>query len=390
MTDRKQAAIAGVGMTELYKRGTAEKTLGGLCYEAILAACADAGISPRDIDGFTSYADETPPDQLAQALGMRELRYSGAVFGGGGGGSCAAIGNAANAIAAGDAEIVVLYHAMRRTEERRYGGGAGLAYHPGSEWATPFGLMTPAQSFGMIVRRHMHEFGTTVEQLGALAITQREHAVRNPLAKMRKPLTLEDYLAGRMIADPFRLFDCTLENDGAAAVIVTSAQRAADLKHAPAFVAAVSQGGPPSWANPLYDHNALPEVYPTAGHSTIASELYRKAGIGPHDIDVAELYDHFTGMVLLQLEDYGIAERGGSGAYVAAGHARWDAGKVAVNTHGGNISEGNVHGTTHIIEAVRQIRGTSSSQVENMELALVTGGPSMIPSSSMILAKAAS
>ncbi|HVW43662.1 MAG TPA: lipid-transfer protein [Amycolatopsis sp.] len=390
MSDRAQAAIAGFGMTELYKRGTATKTLAGLCCEAILAACRDAGISPHDIDGFTSYADETPPDQLAEALGMHELRYAGAVFGGGGGGSCAAIGNAANAIAAGDAEIVVLYHAMRRTEERRYGGAAGLAYHPGSEWASPFGLMTPAQSFAMIVRRHMHEYGTKPEHLAALAITQREHAVRNPLAKMRKPLTLEDYFAARIIADPFRLFDCTLENDGAAAIVVTSAARAADLAQPPAFVKAVSQGGPPSWANPLYDHNALPEIYPTAGHSTIARNLYRKAGIGPADLDVAELYDHFTGMVLLQLEDYGIAERGQAGAYVEAGHARWDAGKVAVNTHGGNISEGNVHGTTHIIEAVRQLRGTSSSQVEGAELALVTAGPSMIPSSSMILAKEAS
>jgi acetyl-CoA acetyltransferase len=213
--------------------------------------------------------------------------------------------------------------------------------------------------------------------------------MRNPLARMRSPLTLEQYLDARMIAEPFRLYDCTQENDGAAALVITSAERAASLRHAPAHVTAVSQGGPASWANPLYDHNATVDVYPTAGHSTIARNLYAQSGLGPQDLGAAQLYDHFSGMVLLQLEDYGIAERGQSGAYVRSGAARFDAGRVAVNTHGGNLSEGNIHGATHIIEGVRQIRGTSSSQVPDLEHCLVTAGPSMIPSSSMILSKEA-
>jgi acetyl-CoA acetyltransferase len=389
MTMKNKTAIAGIGATPYYKRGTAESTLAQLACEAILAACADAGISSSEIDGFSSYSEEVLPHFLAPALGIPAMRYSSTVWGGGGGGSCAAIGNASAAIAAGFADVIVLYHAVRRTEAKRFGGEAGFARHFGDEWASPFGLMTPAQSFALIVRRHMHEYGTSQEQFGALAITQREHALRNPLAMMQKSLTMEDYLASRMITDPFRLFDCTLENDGACALIVTSAERARDLRQPPAYVAAVAQGGPTSWSNPLYDHNAAPDVYPTAGHGTIARDLYAAAGAGPDDIDVAQLYDHFSGMVLLQLEDYGFCGRGESGPFVADGGVRWAGGRIPVNTHGGNLSEVNLHGTTHLIEGVRQIRGTSTSQVVDAELCLVTGGPSPTPSSSMILSRSA-
>jgi len=380
------AAIVGIGTTEYYRRDGTDKTVVRLACEAILAACKDAGIGVDEIDGFSSYSEETPPSVIAPTLGIPELTLSAMVWGGGGGGSCAAIGNAVAAIAAGHANVIVLYHAVRRTQATRFGGGGGFtrAVNP---WTFPYGLMTPAQQFAMIVRRHMYEHGTTYEHLGHLAITQREHARTNPRALMQEELTMDDYLASRMISDPFRLFDCCLENDGGGALIVTSADRARDLRKPPAYVLATAQGGPGSWANALSDQNAPPDLYPTAGHRSLAARLFASAGLSPADVDVAELYDHFSGMVLLQLEDYGFCKPGDAGPFVAEGGARWPTGKLPVNTHGGNLSEVNLHGTTHLIEGVRQIRGNAANQVAGAEVCLVTGGPSPLPSSSMLLGK---
>jgi acetyl-CoA acetyltransferase len=385
MSIRGAAAIVGVGTTEYYKRGRSPFTLEQLVCKAIITACEDAGIDAREIDGFTSFSELTMPHVIAPTLGIPEMRYSAQVWGGGGGGSCAAVGNAVSAIMAGYANVVVLYHAMRRTDDKRPGGAGALAN--ASPWCLPYGLITPAQQFSMMVRRHMYEFGTTYEHLGMQAISQRSHAIRNPLSMMKSELTMDEYLAARMIADPFRLFDCTMENDGAAAMIITSAERAKDLRQQPAMIAGVSQGGRAEWGHALADQSAPPDLYSTAGHATIAKNLYAAAGLGPSDVDVAQLYDHFSGMVLLEMEDYGLCGRGESGPFVASGATTWPNGSVPVNTSGGNISEVNLHGTTHIIEAVRQIRGTSTSQVDGAEVSLVTGGPSPLPSSSMILTR---
>jgi acetyl-CoA acetyltransferase len=206
---------------------------------------------------------------------------------------------------------------------------------------------------------------------------------------MRSELTMDEYLQGRKIADPFRLYDCTLENDGAAAVVITSAARANSCRQPPAYMLASAQGGFGSWAHVLSDHNAPEEIYASAGQADVARRLYQMAGVRPSDIDVAQLYDHFSGMVLLALEDFGFCGKGESGPFVAAGHTQWG-GFIPVNTHGGNLSEANLHGTTHIIEGVRQIRGTSSSQVPEAELCLVTGGPSPVPTSAMLLSKSPS
>jgi acetyl-CoA acetyltransferase len=314
------------------------------------------------------------------------------VWGGGGGGACAAIGNAAAAIVAGHCNVAAVYHGIRQPPGQRFGEvfarsptPGGTATAAGRDFIAPYGLMAPGQMFALIVRRHMHLYGTTSEHLAHVAMTQREHARRNPKAIRQDPMTMEDYFNARMISDPFRLFDYCNENDGAGALILVSAERARDLKQKPAYVMAVAQGGAGGWGNSI-GHQTMPEaIYATAGHGQIASDLYAMAGVGPNDIDVAELYDHFSGMVLLQLEDYGFCDQGESGALAAAGGLRWDTGKIPVNTHGGNLSEVYLHGTTHMIEGVRQIRGTSTAQVEDAELALVTGGPSPIPSSSMIL-----
>jgi acetyl-CoA acetyltransferase len=228
-------------------------------------------------------------------------------------------------------------------------------------------------------------YGTKPEHLGAQCISQREHAIRNPKALMRSPMTLEDYFASRMICDPFHLFDCCQENDGAGAVIVVPAERARDFKQRPAYIMGVAQGGSAGWGSWMGQHNQWDEVYPTAGHGLIAKNLYKMAGVGPKDINVVEFYDHFSGMVLLQLEDYQLCGKGESGPFVAEGHTKWNGGSLPVNTHGGNLSEVYLHATTHIVEGVRQIRGISTSQVKDAELCLVTGGPSPVPSSGMIL-----
>jgi len=393
MSIKDKTAIVGIGLTDYYKRGqSGVKSHLDLCLEAILKACADAGIHPHEIDGFSSYMDEMNASIVAPALGCPEVRFSNLVWGGGGGGSCAAIGAAAAAIEAGYCDTVAVYHGIRQPPGLRFGevfarppGNAGTISTASRDFVAPYGLMAPGQMFALIVRRHMHQYGTTTDHLAAVAMTQREHARRNPKALRRDPMTLDDYYNSRMISDPFRLFDYCNENDGAGAVIVVSAERAKDLKQKPAYIMAVAQGGAGGWGQSISQQTMPDDIYPTAGHGQLARDLYRMAGVGPGDIDVAELYDHFTGMVLLQLEDYGFCGKGESGPMVAEGAMRWDTGKIPTNTHGGNLSEVYLHATTHIVEGVRQIRGTSTSQVKDAELALVTGGPSPVPSSSMIL-----
>ena len=393
MSIKDKTAIVGIGLTDYYKRGqSGVKTHLDLCLEAILNACADGGIHPHEIDGFSSYMDEMNASIVAPALGCPEVRFSNLVWGGGGGGSCAAVGAAAAAIQAGYCDVVAVYHGIRQPSGQRFGEvfarqptNSGTVSMASRDFIAPYGLMAPGQMFALMVRRHMHQFGTTTDHLAAVAMTQREHARRNPKALRRDPMTLDDYYNSRMISDPFRLFDYCNENDGAGCVIVVSAERAKDMKQKPAYIMGVAQGGAGGWGQSITQQTMPDDIYPTAGHGQLARDLYRMAGVGPDDIDVAELYDHFTGMVLLQLEDYGFCGKGESGPMVAEGGMRWDGGRIPTNTHGGNLSEVYLHATTHIVEGVRQIRGTSTSQVKDAEIALVTGGPSPIPSSSMII-----
>jgi acetyl-CoA acetyltransferase len=188
-----------------------------------------------------------------------------------------------------------------------------------------------------------------------------------------------------MISDPFRLLDYCLETDGAVAVVIASAERARDLRQRPVFISGAAQGGHGRWAEYSHTLQMPDDLFTTAGATSVARELYAMAGVRPADIQIAELYDHFTGMVLLQLEDYGLAPRGESGPFVENGGIRWPDGRLPVNTHGGNLSDVYLLGMTHIVEAVDQLRGTANCQVEGAELALVSGGPSRIPTSALIL-----
>ena len=187
------------------------------------------------------------------------------------------------------------------------------------------------------------------------------------------------------ISDPLCLYDYTMESDGAVAVVTTSAARARDLRHPPVYIMASAMGGDGRWGRGIYWMGMPDDIYASAGGEAVARMLYERAGIGPGDVDVALLYDHFTPMVLMQLEDYGFCAKGEGGPFVAEGNLRWPTGSIPVNTHGGNLSEAYIIGMTHVKEAVEQLRGTAVNQVDGAEVALVTGGPSSIPMSAVLL-----
>jgi acetyl-CoA acetyltransferase len=246
----------------------------------------------------------------------------------------------------------------------------------------PYGLVSPVQQLAVLTRRYMHDYGATSEHFARVAVSQRRNAARNPRAFFRDLITLEDVLASRMIADPLHLLDCSLETDGACAVVVTTAERARDLRQRPAYIAGASQGmGPRQYmmSGLAYrdDPFDMPSVY-------AARDVYAQAGIGPEDINVAEFYDVFSPMVLWQLEAYGFCKRGEAGPFVEDGRIDWPTGELPVNTHGGSLSEAYVHGFNHILEAVRQLRGTSSCQVPAATVALVAAA-AVVPTSALIL-----
>ena len=251
----------------------------------------------------------------------------------------------------------------------------------------PFGLLAPPQMLALMVRRHMHLYGTKQEHLAEIAISTRLNANRNPRAVMHaRPMSIDDYYASRMISDPLRLYDCCLESDGACAVVLTSSDHARDLRKRPVSVLAAAQSSGPGWGSgPLGSHNMPSESYATTNSVALAEELFGQAGVTPSDIDVAQIYDHFSGMVIIALEDYGFCPRGQGGDFVADGNIRWQGGSLPINTAGGNLSEAYLHGFNHIAEGVRQLRGESTSQVADAELCLVTGGLGVAPTTGLIL-----
>ncbi|MGH7893974.1 MAG: thiolase C-terminal domain-containing protein [Candidatus Binatia bacterium] len=390
MSLRDRTCIVGVGSTAYGKRGAFfERSQVDQIREALGQALADSGLDRRDVDGFASYSvDPNDAARLAPALGIPNVDHASLVHGGGGGGTCGAIANAAAAIMAGLADVVMVYKVITQPPHARFGASYGLAQvaaDPYSDFHRPFGLVSPAQFFALIFRRHMHRYGTDPLALAEVAVTTRMHARRNPKALMQAPLSIADHQASRMIADPFRLYDCCQENDGAAVLLVTSAERARDCRQRPVYVMAGAQGGDALWGEGLTTQNAPEPLYTSAGHAHLARRLYEMAGIGPDAVDVALLYDHFSGMVILQLEDYGFCKPGEGGPFVQSGAIRWPDGRLPVNTHGGNLSEVYLLGMTHAMEGVHQLRGTSTAQVADAEVALVTAGPSNLPTSSLLL-----
>jgi acetyl-CoA acetyltransferase len=395
----REAAIVGVGATPYYKRGESwPRTTTEMACEAILAACEDAGIPVKEIDGFAyysgagaGYGDKMDTADFMETLGIPEVTFTASLTSGGGG-SAGSVGLARAAIVAGDATVVVTVMALQQARQRLGTVFAAVAPDPVNSFLQPSGLAGPGHLMSVLARRHMHLYGTRREAFCEIALTERENAQTRPKARFRGvPLTKEDYFNARMIAEPLCLYDFCQETDGAVAVITTSTERARDLRQKPVPIVAVAHGGSKDWGRAFAWMGMPDEYFASAGNKPIANRLYKQAGLSPADIDVALLYDHFTPMVLMQLEDYGFCERGEGGEFVESGAIRYSPdrkqGSIPVNTHGGQLSEAYIIGMTHIVEGVEQMRGSAINQVDGALHALVTGGPASLPVSGLILGR---
>ncbi|MBW1881954.1 MAG: lipid-transfer protein [Deltaproteobacteria bacterium] len=369
---RDRFAIVGIGETEYTRAGRASQPEFTLACEAVSKALDDAGLCPGDVDGLCCYGYEhSDPLTLAQALGLEHLSFA-ALYPGGGNAATGIVHHALTGLAAGEAQVVVCYRSICQGQFGRYGQSlqdpVEQAQAAWRDFAGPFGMFTAAQLYALGARRHMALYGTTSAQFGRVAVASYDNAQRNPRAGMYgKPIRLADHQASRMIADPYRLFDCCQESDGAAAVVVTRVERARSCPHR-----VVSIAGAAHRMERLHGVDNRPaQLWAEGGLAGSAAELYRRAGIGAQEIQVAQLYDAFTGNVIMHLEDFGFCARGEAGPFVESGAIDWPHGSLPVNTAGGNLAEAYIHGFSHVLEAVRQMRGTSTSQVADAEHGLV-------------------
>lgn len=387
MSESRAATIVGIGESE-YRRwgGFADRDEFQLGVIAIMAAARDCGLELSRLDGLATFSDPTlNPAILQQALGMERLRFSATVWGGRGGAPCGALSLAVAAVQSGQANYVAVFRSLCQGQTRRYGQFYAGRTH--ASLTAPFGLLSAPQMLALVLQRYRFEHGFTDEQMAAVALICRDNAQRNPRAVMcGRPLTLAQYLASRMIADPLRLFDCCIETDGACALIVTTAERARDLARRPVRVLAASHGGGRDWSTgAMGAHNMPSDTYLTGNQRELADELFAAAGVTRDSIDTIQIYDHFTGMTFITLEDFGFCRPGEGPAYVGAGHLAWPRGQMPMNTAGGSLSEAYLHGLNHLVEGVRQLRGESTSQVSDARVCLITGGGGISPSSAAIL-----
>jgi acetyl-CoA acetyltransferase len=383
---RDAAAIVGIGATEFSKEsGRSELRL---AVEACEAAIADAGLEPAQIDGMVTYTQDTNPEiEIARNLGVGELSFFSRIHHGGGA-ACGTVQQAVLAVHAGVADYVVCYRAFNERSGHRFGAGVqGRAPVANAEqahfaWYAPFGLLTPAQWVAMFGTRYMHEYGATSEDFGRVAVADRKHAATNPKAWFyEKPITLEEHQQSRWIVEPLHLLDCCQESDGAQAIVVTSLERARDLPNAPAVINSSAQGaGENQDMMTSYYRDSitgLPEM------GLVARQLWNTTGLGPDDIQTAVIYDHFTPLVLPQLEEFGFCGRGEAKEFLRDGNVELG-GRLPINTHGGQLGEAYIHGMNGIAEGVRQVRGTSVNQVGGVEHVLVTAGTG-VPTSALVL-----
>jgi acetyl-CoA acetyltransferase len=371
----RRAVIVGIGATEFSKAsGRSELRL---ATEATLAALADAGLERGAVDGAVTFTmDSTPETELARSAGFGDLRFFARAPHGGHGG-CATLLFAALAVESGSAHTVVCYRALNERSGVRFGQAGGYDPGEGAEgvrlsWLTTFGATVPATFAAILARRYMHETGATSEDFGRLSVLSRRNAATNPNAWFyEKPITLEDHQNSRLISDPLRLLDCCQETDGAVALIITTAERGRHLRQRPVEIVAAAQGAGPEQEGLSIYHRA--DMTDPAESRIVARQLWERSGLGPADLDVAIAYDHFTPLVLMQLEAFGLCGRGEAGPALRDGFFNLD-GKLPLNTHGGHLGEGYIHGMNGIAEAVRQLRGTAVNQVAGAHAALVTSG----------------
>jgi len=380
-----RTAIAGIGQTEFSKdSGRSELQL---ACECVKHALDDAGLSPSDVDGLVTFTLDTNEEmEVGRNLGIDELSmFSQVPYGGGA--AAGVVLQAAMAVATGVADVVVCYRAFNERSGTRFGGFAGQlgALPPFMSWYAPWGLLTPASWVALHARRYMDAYGVSNADFAPVAVVDRAHAATNPAAWFfGRPITVEDHQASRWVVEPvLRLLDCCQESDGGVALVVTSAERAGDLRAAPAVITAVAQGA-------TYDSEMMTSYYRDdllglPEMRLVGDRLWRASGLGPADISTAFLYDHFTPFVLMQLEELGFCGRGEAKEFATVENLS-RGGRLPINTSGGLLGEAYIHGMNGITEAVRQIRGESVNQVDGVEHVLVTAGTG-VPTSGMILSR---
>ena len=377
-------AIAGIGQTEFSKEsGRSELQL---ACESVSAALDDAGLSPSDVDGMVTFTmDSSDEIDVARNVGIGDLNFFSRVPHGGGA-AAGTVAHAAMAVAAGVADVVVCWRAFNERSGFRFGGSGRTSAETPLFMAhyAPFGLLTPAAWVALHAQRYMSTYGVTNEDFGRIAVVDRAHAATNPDAWFyERPITLEDHQNSRWIIEPvLRLLDCCQESDGGVALVVTSAERARDLRQPPAVISAAAQGaaynGEMMTSYYREDITGLPEM------GVVADKLWRDSGLKPQDIQTAFIYDHFTPFVFTQFEELGFCGRGEAKDFATVERLSLG-GELPINTNGGLLGEAYIHGMNGITEGVRQVRGTSHNQVDNVEHVLVTSGTG-VPTSGLILA----
>jgi acetyl-CoA acetyltransferase len=363
MSARVRHAIVGVGESPVGK--IPDRTALDLQLEAAANAIADAG-GKDGIDGVIACQPRREPQSnysalLANRLGLQPRYINDISLSG-----VAPTSMVVNAVAAIDAGLCTTVLCIRG--ESRGGGGKryGRLANGEEDFREPYGLSAAPILYGLAARRHMHEYGTTSRQLGAVAVACRKHACLNPNAQMHTPITLEDHQNSRFIADPFHLLDCSLVSDGAGAVIVTAGERAQDFPKPPVYVLGLG------YAN-RYDSLLYADCVTTSAGVDASRQAYQMAGLSPSDVDLVEFYDCFTSVVVITLEDYGFCAKGEGGAFVENGRIELG-GELPVNTHGGLLSQAHLGGMLHINEAVTQLRHEAGArQVADAEIAAVSG-----------------
>jgi acetyl-CoA acetyltransferase len=384
-----QAVVVGVGESVYYKHGGSPDTEFQLACTAIKNAARDAGLKLNQLDGLISYMDNrNSPLRIADALGFGELRWSVTPWAGGGNNSSATMHLADAAISGGHADYVVAFRALAQGQFQRLGSGAGLMggmAPEGLTWGLPYGLMTPAQECALQTNRWMHDHGVSQEALAAVSLACYANAQRNPRAvRYGRPLTREAYHESRWIVEPFHLYDCCMENDGAAAVIITTPERAKDLPGKAVPILATAQGKGPEIGMHSFQQRWFPNMY----YGNVGEMIWNRAGVKPTDVDVLQLYENFTGPVVMALCEMGYCEPGEVDAFVADGALEGPDARLPFNTSGGNIAEAYIHGLEMVIEAVRQSRGESTCQAKKVDLSLAVGGPGYAPGSAVLFGPA--
>jgi len=377
-TIKDKYVIAGIGHTGCSKNSGRSEL--HLALEAIMAAIEDAGLKTADIDGIIGdHPVRADTMTIGSALGLKkfgtflETDYAG-------GGVASSILHAIVSMEAGRSHNVVCYKSINGVSKDMEPGMAFAVDPYELGFINPYGLFGQLLVAALAAKRHMYEYGTQSRHFETIAKICRKHGVLNPNAVMyNNPLTKEEYRNSEIIADPLRRLDCEIEADGAAACVVTSVERARDLKQNPVYIMAAAQSCHPCLSTGTKDPTAIENET-----TVLADQLFTTSGLAHSDIDVLQIYDDFTPFVAMALEDLGFCKKGEAGDFIDSEILEWPEGSLPLNTSGGNLSEGCLEGFNHIIEAVKQLRGTSSAQVENARFILVSG-KSAVPTSGLVL-----